>query len=248
MKTNPVFQEGIQIYLIEGQGFSIYFNLLLFLAPIEFLTLFLPSLDPQTWIGPANLFKVSAVSAMTLNAYFTLRVANQEFVPWRFLRLKRWLHQEGLDLSKVAMAQILLLCLHGFVFALLSAPLLVWAGAIARATPGSILSTLFLTLFYSLIYGLWALVALTLWERRIETRQVMVRAFFISVVFLSAILYLPLNPIAFLLSYLGRKDMSPLIMWGWEWPATTVHFLFHFFLLGSGLLLYRWALRREAFS
>jgi hypothetical protein len=246
MRTNPVLQEGIQIYLIEGHAFSAYLHLLFILAPLEFLTLFLPSLDPQTWVGPANLFKVSAVAAMMLAAYFALRVAGQEFVPWRFLPLKRWLRQEGLVVSQVALAQIVLLCLHGLIVVLLSAPLLVWAGAIARATVSSILFILFLILFYSLVYGLWALVALTLWERRIETRQVFIRAFFISVVFLSALVYLPLNPIAFLLSYLGRSDMAPLILWGWKWSAATVHFLFHFFLLGSGLLTYRWALRREA--
>src|SRR3989338_3083732 len=87
MRTNPLFQEGIQVYLVEGHGFAAYFYLLLFLASLEFLTLFLPSLDPQAWMGPANLFKVSSVAALMLVIYFTLRIANQEFVPWRFISL-----------------------------------------------------------------------------------------------------------------------------------------------------------------
>ena len=244
MRTNPLFQEGIQIYLVEGHGFVAYFYLLLFLAALEFLTLFLPSLDPQAWMGPANLFKVLSASALMLVIYFTLRIANQEFVPWRFVPLKRWLHQERLAISEVAMAQLSLLCLHAFLLILLAAPLLLWAGAIARANAGSILSMFLLILFYSLAYGIWGLVALALWERRFENRQVFVRSLFISLVFLSALVYLPLNPVAFLLFHLGGKDMAPLVLWGWKWPAPSIHFLFHFLLLGSALPIYGWALKR----
>jgi len=87
MKPNPVLREGIQIYLWEGQGIPAYGHFLLILAPIEFLTLFLPSLDPQVWTGAANLFKVSSVVALLLMVYLGLRIANREFVPWRFLPL-----------------------------------------------------------------------------------------------------------------------------------------------------------------
>ena len=244
MRTNPLFQEGIQVYLVEGHGFVAYFYLLLFLASLEFLTLFLPSLDPQAWMGPANLFKVSSVAALMLVIYFTLRIANQEFVPWRFVSLKRWLHQEGLTIFEVAVAQLSLLCLHAFLLVFLCAPLLLWAGAIARATAGSILSMFLLILFYSLAYGIWGLVALILWEHGFENRQVFVRSLFISLVFLSALVYLPLNPVAFLLSRLSGEDMAPLVLWGWQWPAPSIHFLFHFLLLGSALPVYRWALKR----
>ena len=245
MRMNPVFQEGIQIYFIEGHGFAAYFYLLVVLAPLEFLTLFLPSFDPHIWMGPANLFKVSSVAALLLILYFGLRVANQEFVPWRFLPLKRWLHQEGISISEVALGQIGLLCLHVLIFVLLSSPLLIWAGAISRTAAVSILATFFLFLFYSLSYGVWGLVAVTLWENRVESRQVFVRCLLVSLLFLSGLLYLPLNPIAFLLSYLGRKDMAPLVLWGWEWSAMAVHLLFHLFLLVSGLLIYWHALTKR---
>lgn len=245
MRPSPLFQEGIQLYFIDGHGFVAYFYLLLFLASLEFLTLFLPSLDPQAWMGPANLFKVSSVAALVLIIYFALRITNQEFVPWRFVPLKHWLHQEGVAMSEIAMAQLSLLCLHAFLLVLLAAPLLIWAGAIARATAGAILSILLLLLFYSLTYGIWGLVALALWERRFENRQVFVRCIFISLVFLSALFYLPLNPVAFLLFHLEGKDIAPLALWGWRWPAPAVHFLFHFLLVGSALLIYWRALKRE---
>jgi len=248
MKRNPVFREGIQIYIIEGHGFVVYLSVLLILAPIEFLTLFLPSLDPQIWMGPANLFKVSSVAALILIVYFGLRVANQEFVPWRFLSLKRWLHQERLTASEVAQGQISLLCLQALIFVLLSSPLLIWAGAIARTAASSILFTLLLLFFYPLTYGLWGLVAVALWEHRMENRQVFIRCLFVSLVLLSALLYLPLNPVAFLLYYLERREMVPLVLGGWRWPAPATHFLFHFFLLGSGLLVYwRTLNRREVY-
>ena len=247
MRMNPVFQEGIQIYFLEGQGFVVYFYLLIILAPLEFLTLFLPSLDPQIWMGAANLFKVSCVAALILIVYFGSRVANQEFVPWKFRPLKRWLHQEGVTIRELALGQIALLSLCLLLLIFICSPLLVWAGAISRASAATIFSTFLLLLFYSLTYSLWGLVAVALWERRFENRQFFIRCFFISLVFLSALLYLPLNPVAFLLAYLGRKEMAPLILWSWKWPAPAVHFLFHFFLLGSALLIYRWALRREVY-
>ena len=56
---NPVFIEGVQIYLAEGQGFTVYLTYLVILAALQFLILFLPTLDPQGWMGSANLFKLS---------------------------------------------------------------------------------------------------------------------------------------------------------------------------------------------
>jgi hypothetical protein len=247
MKLGPVFREGIQIYLVEGHGLVAPFYLLILLAPVVFLTLFLPSLDAQIWIGPANLFKVSSVAALMLIVYFGLRVANQEFASWKFLPLRRWLQQEGVSLSDMALDHLGLVGFYVFFFVFLSTPLLIWAGAIARAPLGSILATFLFLLFYALTYSVWGLVALALWERSSESRQVFVRGVYLCVFLLSAIVYIPLNPVAFLLSYLGGKEMAPLSLWGWQWPAPAVHFLFHLFLLGAALLIYRWALRREAY-
>jgi len=66
VKANPVLHEGLQVYWIEGHAFVPYACVLALLAPIEFLTLFLPSLDPQAWMGPANLFKASSIAALIL--------------------------------------------------------------------------------------------------------------------------------------------------------------------------------------
>jgi len=246
MRTNPLFREGVRVYFMEGQAFPACFYVLILLSIVELLTLFLPSLDSQMWKGPANLFKISSITALVLVIYFALRAANQEFVPWRFLPLRRWLRQEGLAVRDVVLGHLGILCVHVSVFALLCLPLLIWAGAISRAAPLSILSAFSLLLFYSLSYGLWGLVALALWEHRIENRQVFIRALFISLIFLSALVYLPLNPIAFLLHYLENREMAPLVLWGWPWRATAIHFVFHIFISGAALLLFRWAVKREA--
>ena len=246
MRMNPVFQEGVRVYLIEGESFAAYFFLLIVLGLVEFSTLFLSSYDPEIWMGTAYLFKVSAVSALILIVYFGLRIANQEFVPWKFFPLKRWLRQEKISVSQFASGQLALLCLHSFLLVLLSSPLLIWAGAIARAPAGAVGFTVFLLLFYSLTYGIWALVALAFYEHRGESREVFVRCVFIGLVFLSALVYLPLNPIAFFLSYLGRKHAASLAVWGWQLPVPTIHLLFHLFVLASGLIIYREALRRRA--
>lgn len=245
MKDNPVFREGVQVYLVEGQGVPAYFYLLLILAPIAFLTLFLPSLDPQAWTGAANLFRVSTVLALLLLVYFGLRLANREFVPWRFLPLKRWLGEEGLGIFGVARAQLLLLGLHASFLILVIAPLLLWAAAISRTGLGLVLTTFGLLFFYSVAYGVWGLAAAVVWERRLESRQVFIRCFFFALMVVSALVYLPANPVGFLLYHLAGREMPPFVVGGWRWPAAAIHVGFHLLVFGSGLLGYHWALRRE---
>ena len=245
MKLGPVFREAVEIHLVEGHGFAVYFYLMILLAPVVFLTLFLPSLDTQVWVGPAQLFKVSAVAATVLIVYFSLRVANQEFAPWRFLPLRRWLIDRQVAIPEMARAHLAILSLQILLLILLSAPLLVWAGAIARVRTGSMLSVFLLIFFYALAYGVWGLAALVWWERKSEIRQVFVRALFIAAFFVSAALYLPLNPIAFLLAFLGDKEMAPLAFLGRRWPANAMHLIFHLLVLGSGWSMYRWALGKE---
>jgi hypothetical protein len=248
MRRNAVFQEGVRLHLIEGQLFGAYFSCVIILALMQFSILFFASLGPQAWMGPAYLFKFSAAVALILTVYFVLRVANQEMVPGRFVPLRRWLHQEGVKISEVALGQIALLCLQSFIFTLLSFPLLVWAGAIARATVESIFHTISLFFFYSLTYGVWGLVGVALWEHRVENRQVFVRCLFVCLVLLSALVYPPLNPVAFLLFDLGWRELgAPLVLWGYKWSASVVHFLFHSLLLALGLWTYRWALKREGY-
>lgn len=245
MRSNPVFREGIEVYLLEGHGIPAYFYLLLILAPIEFLTLFLPSLDPQSWTGAANLFKVSAIVALALLVYFGLRLANREFVPWRFRPIKHWIDEQGIRVTQVALAELLLLGLHSGAFIVVFAPLLLWAGAISRTELSHVLATLGLLFFYALAYGVWGLGAAVFWERRMESRQVFVRCFFFGVAVLTALVYLPLNPAAYLLYRLGRREIPPLVLAGLSWPVPAVHFGFHLLLFGLGLAAFGWALRRE---
>lgn len=247
MKLGPVFREGIEIQIVEGHGFAAYFYLMILLAPVVFLALFLPSLDADVWIGPAQLFKVSSSAALLLIVYFGLRVANQEFAPWRFLPLKRWLRDEKQTAAEIARAQWSILALQILILVLLASPFLVWAAAIARVRIGSMLAVLLLIYFYALVYGVWGLAALALWERKFETRQVFVRGFVIGAMILSAAFYLPLNPVAFLLAYLEEKEMAALMLWGRRWPAGAVHFEFHILLLGLGLWIHRRALGRETY-
>jgi hypothetical protein len=61
----------------------------------------------------------------------------------------------------------------------------------------------------------------------------------------SALFYLPVNPVAFLLAYLGRQELASLGIAGWKIPASVVHVGFHLLIGGTGLIAYRWALRRE---
>jgi len=233
MKNNPVLRESVEVFFGEGHGLAVYFYLLIILAPVEFFSLYLPSLDAQMWSGSANLFKVCAVTALLLTVYLALRVANQEFAPWRFKPVKRWMRESGLAVSVVGQGQLAFLSLH------------MWAGAIARTPFPRVAVTFLLLLFYAFSYSVWGLVTLVLWERRAESRQVLIRGFFFGLVIFSALFYLPVNPVAFLLAYLGRQELPPLSLAGWKAPASAVHFTFHLLIATAGLTAYRWALRKE---
>ena len=242
---NPVLRESLEVFFVEGHGLPVYFYLLIILGLIEFLALYLPSLDAQMWSGSGNLLKVSASTALLLIVYFTLRVANQEFAPWRFKPLKHWLRDNGHPTGLVAKGQVQFLIAHIALCLLLSAPLLLWAAAIARAPMTSLGATLVLLFFYGFCYGIWGLVSLVLWERRPESRQVVIRCFVFTVAVATLLVYLPLNPAAFMLAILGRQEMMSLNLAGIEWSAATVHFTFHLLLAAAGFAAYRWALRRE---
>lgn len=245
MRNNPVFREALEVFYEEGHGLPAYLYMLVILAPVQFLSLAIPALDVQMWTGSANLFKVSAVTALLLMVYFAIRVANQEFSPWRFQPLKRWLVDEKLAPGAVALGHLGFLSLHLLISLLLCAPLLLWAGAIARTGAISILLTCVLLVFYSMSYGVWGLALLALWERKAENRQVLVRCFFFVVAIASALIYLPLNPVAYLLAYLGRDELPALTLGAWRGSPALVHFGFHWVLLALGLAIYGWALSRR---
>ncbi len=245
MTGNPIWRESIAIYFAEGHGFQVYFYLLIILAPVEFFSLYIPSLDAQMWSGSASLFKVCAVAAELLVIYFSLRVANQEFAPWRFKPLRHWIRDEGQSVEVIGQGQWNFFLTHVGLALLVILPLLAWAGAIARTPLSSIAGTMLLLLFYSLCYGVWGLAALALWERRLENRQVFVRCLFTALVIISALFYGAINPVIFLVAYLGRQELAPLIIFGWPLPASWIHFAFHLLLGGVGYWLHRRALRRE---
>ncbi len=246
MSKNPIWRESITVFFVEGHGYQLYFYLLAILAPVQFLSLYVPSLDAQMWSGSASLFKVCAITLLLMVVYSSLRVANQEFAPWRFKPLKHWLREEGHGAASVGQGQLAFLSAHVALSLLLCAPLLMWAGAISRTPLERMGAVFLLLLFYGMIYGVWGLAALALWERRTENRQVFIRCLFVALVLLSALFYLPVNPVAFVLAYLGRQELPSLMLFGSAWAAPWAHFTFHLLFGGAGYYLHRWGLRREA--
>ena len=153
------------------------------------------------------------------------------------------MREDGKDLGGQSRS-VASLSLH-VAFSIFRAPFLIWAGAIARTPFPRVGVTLLLLLFYALSYSIWGLVTLVLWERRAETRQVFIRCFFFCLVVFSALFYLPVNPVAYLLAYLGWQELTPLSMAGWKVSASIVHVTFHLLIGMTGLAAYRWALKKD---
>jgi len=242
--SNPVLQEGIQVYFIEGRGFVVYAVYLALVALLQGLVLFLPAGDPRIWMGPAYLFKVTAVGVLVLLLYFIVRSANQEFASWRFRSLTRWFKEERLGAGAVAAGQIAVLVLQASVFLVLALPLLAWAGAIEGTPLSSMVATGALLFFYALVYGGWGLFAVVFWDHSQDSRRVFVRCFLVCLLLVSGLLYLALNPVAFLLRELEGLELLPLSVGHWTLEGATVHGVFHGLLFIGGFGLYGWALKR----
>lgn len=241
---NPVLRENLEILFDEGHVLTIYFYLLVFLAPVAFGALYTMSLGEQMWRGSANLLKVCASAALVLIFYFAFRLANQEYEPRRFKPLGDWLRAGPRATGVVARGRLAALLVHVSCLVLLSAPILAWAAAISHTPLVLLAATLALIAFHALCYGVWGLVASVVWERERETREFMVRCLIVLIVVAALAAYLPLNPVVYLLALLAREELAPLRIAGLSASADAAHFAFHLALGGSGWIAYRWALKR----
>jgi hypothetical protein len=136
------------------------------------------------------------------------------------------------------------LLVHIVCLLLLSTPFLLWAGAISRTPLLSLFAALALIAFYAFCYGVWGLVGSVSWQGRTESREFSVRFFIFLVVVAALAVYLPLNPVVYLLALVGREELAPLRIGGVSASADSVHFAFHVVLGGAGLVVLRWALKR----
>jgi hypothetical protein len=240
---NPVLRENLDVLFDQGHVLTIYFYLLILLAGVEFIALYSQSLGEQMWRGSGLLLKVSATAALVLIVYFALRLANQEYAPERFKRIVQWLHEDRRALGVVARGRETSLLVHVLCLVLLSSPLLIWAAATSHTPLPSFIATLALLAFYALCYGVWGLAASTLWEGERESREFVVRLFTLIVVVAALVLYLPLNPVIYLLAMLDGEAPAPLGIGGMNWSADALHFAFHLILGGGGLIAHRRALK-----
>jgi hypothetical protein len=240
---NPVLRESLEVFFVEGRGLPVYFYLLVILAPVEFLALYMPTLGAQMWSGPGNLFAMLSSVAVLLIAYFAMRVANQEYAPRRFKPLEHWLREGGLSVGSVVEGRVAFLCVNIVFLLLLAAPLLIWAAAISRVPLAGLAATLALIPFYAFCYGVWGLVALVMWESEPDNRELAVRCFLGFVVVAALAVYLPLNPVIYMLAIVAQQE--PPSITATTWPAGSVHFGFHVAFGAGGLVAFHQALRRR---
>ena len=242
---NPVLRENLEVFFGEGHVLTVYYYLLIILAPLEFGALYSQSLGEPMWKGAGNLFAVCASAALLLIVYFALRVANQEYAPGRFKPVEHWLREGRHAVAVVARGRASFLVVHIVCLLLLSAPLLIWAAAISRTPFPGVAAALALIAFHAFCYGVWGLVASVAWKGETEHREFIVRGFVFAVVVIALVVYLPLNPIVYLLALLAEHELAPFTIGGVKWSAHGVHVGFHVVLGGAGLAIHRWALQRD---
>jgi hypothetical protein len=241
---NPVLRENLDVFFDEGRVLTVYFYLLIFLSPVAFGALYAMSLGEHMWRGSGLLLKVCASAALVLIVYFGFRLANQEYAAGRFRPLQDWLRGERRPVGVVARGREASLLVHLLCLLLLSAPILIWAAAISRTPLSALAAALALIFFYGFCYGVWGLVASARWEGERETREFMVRCFIFLVVVAALAVYLPLDPVVYVLAVVGREELAPFGIGGASWSPDNLHFAFHVVLGGAGLAAHRWALKR----
>jgi len=242
---NPVLRENLEVFFGEGHVLTVYYYLLVILAPVQLVSLYTSSLGEQMWKGSGDLLKVCSVAALLLIVYFALRVANREYAPERFKPLAHWLGERRQAAGVVARGRVAFLVVHIAGLLLLSAPLLIWAAAVSRTPLPDLAATLAVIPFYAFCYGVWGLVASVVWERETTGREFVIRCFTLFAVLVPLIVYLPLNPVVYLLALLERHELAPFGIAGAQWSAHTVHFAFHLLLGGAGLAAHRWVLKQD---
>ena len=202
---NPVLRDSLEVFFREGHGLPPYFYLLAFLAPIEFLALCTPFLGAQMWSGPGNLVRILTSVAVVLAVYFALRVANRSTRRGGSSRSRtgsraqaagRGRRERPVGVSRRACR---------LLAAADRAPADMGCRHLPRGT-ASLALVLALIPFYALCYGVWGLAALALWEGKQDNRELIVRCFIGVVVLVSMAVYLPLNPVAYLLAVLAQHE------------------------------------------
>lgn len=241
---NPVLRENRAVLFDGGHVLAIYYYLVILLASIAFGALYSQSLGEPMWRGSRLLLKVCATAVLVLISYFALRLANQEYAPEGFQPLGHWLRDGRRPLGNVARGRELSLLVHVLCLVLLSTPFLAWAAAISRTPLPNTAATFAMIPFYALCYGVWGLVASALWEVTRESREFAARLFIFIVIVAALAIYLPLNPVIYLLAVIGGESLAPLGIAGSKLSAGTLHFAFHFVLGGAGLIAHRRALQR----
>ena len=241
---NPVLRENLEVLFDQGHALAAYGYLLILLAPVTFGTLYTQSLGEHMWRAPASLLQVCASAALVLNVYFAFRVANQEYAAGRFKPLRDWLRDGRRALGVVGRGRVAVLLVHSACLVLLSAPFLTWAAAISHTPFSALLAILALIPLYAFCYGVWGLVVSVIWEGEGLNREFILRLFIVVVVVVALAVYLPLNPVVYVVAITGREELAPLGIAGVSIAADTVHLAFHIVLGSLGLFAHRWALKR----
>ena len=241
---NAVLRENLEVLFDQGHALAAYGYLLILLAPVTFGTLYTQTLGEHMWRAPASLLQVCASAALVLSVYFACRVANQEYAAGRFKPLADWLRDGRRALGMVARGRVMVLLVHSACLALLSAPFLIWAAAISHTPLSALVATLALIPLYAFCYGVWGLVVSVIWEGEGLNRECVLRLFVSLVLVVALALYLPLNPVVYVMAIAAREELAPLDIAGVSMAADTVHLAFHIVLGGLGLFAHRRALKR----
>lgn len=241
---NPVLREHLTVFYSERHGLPAYLYPLAFLALVEFLLLAPMYLDTQMWRGASSHFKICAALAVVLTIYYTLRTANRAYAPSRFKPRQYWLRERGYPVGVVARGQAAFLFTQVAGSVLLTAPLLVWAGAISHTPPAFLIATLALIPFYAVCYGVWGLAALALLEGEMEGRELMTRGFTVLVLVIAMMVYFPLNPVVYVLAVAGVAEPVRFSVAGADWPPGVANVFFHLAYGAAGFVAHRWALAR----
>ena len=202
---NPLLVEGLEVYFTGRKILGIYFNFLLILSVILFITwpkteyfeYLLTGSSPQT-------YSIIAIAALVIISYLSFRFGADEIKDRDTYHLSDWLILTPLSSWRILSGRLTLFVLHTAFLVLISAPFIVIPGTISGISPPEMLWGFLIVFLSALTYRTIGFFCLLVLDDREFLLHTILRIIF---VFFMVVVIFPLPPASPILSLVSVSSL-----------------------------------------